>query len=150
MTIKEITPDGNCLYSAIADQLPLHGHKILPDHARVLRNCAADYMLKHPNDFIPFLPTEDASETDLERYCDELRHTSNWGGQLEIQSLCNSLALPITVHTADAPDIVMGENFLKTSKSIHLAFHKHAYALGEHYNSIVPIVESEETEEDAE
>eukprot|EP00026_Physarum_polycephalum_P006531 Phypoly_transcript_06579.p1 GENE.Phypoly_transcript_06579~~Phypoly_transcript_06579.p1 ORF type:complete len:299 (-),score=51.26 Phypoly_transcript_06579:120-1016(-) len=150
MTIKEITPDGNCLYSAIADQLPIYGHQAFPDHARVLRNCAADYMIKHPDDFIPFLPTENASLADLKKYCDELRNTNNWGGQLEIQALCNALALPITIHTANAPDIVMGDPFLKTNKSLHLAYHKHAYALGEHYNSVVPIVESEEAEEDAE
>ena len=69
----------------------------------------------------------------------------------------------------------MGDHFLKANNSLHLAyphahslsfslsssfspspvlclfyslrFHKHAYALGEHYNSIVPIVASEETED---
>ncbi len=42
---------------------------------------------------------------DLKKYCDELRNTSNWGGQLEIQAICNALHVPITVHTAGAPGI---------------------------------------------
>lgn len=45
------------------------------------------------------------NEDDLKKYCTELRNTNNWGGQLEIQAICNSLALPITIHTADAPGI---------------------------------------------
>jgi OTU domain-containing protein 6 len=142
LCIKEITPDGNCLYSAIVDQLALHGQTPFTDH-RILRSCASDYMLDHPEDFLPFLQVDDATIADLQKYCEELRNTNNWGGQLELMALTNALRVPITVHVADAPDIVMGEQYLDSTKTLHLSYHQHAYTLGEHYNSVVPKIDED-------
>jgi len=141
LTIKEIPPDGNCLYNAVVDQISLHSRLSDKGNHVILRQRAADYILAHPDDYLPFLQVEDgdgiASMKDLEKYCDELRNTNNWGGQLEIIALCHVFTTPITVHSANQPDVVMGEEYSTKNKPFHLSYHKHAYALGEHYNSVV-------------
>jgi len=98
----------------------------------------------HPNDFLPFLQVGDdiavdrmPTVDDLENYCKDIRSTNNWGGQLEISALCHALSTPIIVHSADQPEVSMGEEY-NTQLPLHLSYHKHAYALGEHYNSLIP------------
>ncbi|CCO33301.1 hypothetical protein BN14_07375 [Rhizoctonia solani AG-1 IB] len=59
----EIPPDGHCLYTAVADQLALLG--LIPSsavHPSTTRNAAADYMLAHPDSFIPFLPSVEGED----------------------------------------------------------------------------------------
>eukprot|EP01112_Ceratiomyxa_fruticulosa_P019784 TRINITY_DN6564_c0_g2_i2.p1 TRINITY_DN6564_c0_g2~~TRINITY_DN6564_c0_g2_i2.p1 ORF type:complete len:290 (+),score=49.64 TRINITY_DN6564_c0_g2_i2:896-1765(+) len=138
-TIKEIPPDGNCLYNAVADQLKILGIPSPRDHHLILRNCAVDYMVNHRDDFEPFISTEE----DFEKYCARMRDSSVWGGQIELQALAHALKVPIIVHAADVPDVVMGEEYIKFSNSIHLSYHKHAYALGEHYNSVIPLLQKQ-------
>ena len=43
------------------------------------------------------------------------------------------------MHAAGAPVVSMGEGEGGDAAALHLAYHKHYYALGEHYNSAVPI-----------
>jgi OTU domain-containing protein 6 len=75
---------------------------------------------------------------------------AEWGGHIEIQAISASLRKAIFVYSADAPTIKMGEQFLDingddttgygTSLSpLRLTYHKHYYALGEHYNSAVAL-----------
>jgi hypothetical protein len=64
---------------------------------------------------------------------------STWGSQLEIKALVNQLRVPIHIYTSDAPVVKMGQEFAEEEDELLVAFHKHAYALGEHYNSIVPV-----------
>ncbi len=52
----KITPDGNCLYSAVADQLSLHGIKMVSE---TLRKTAAEYMIKNSSEFMPFIDAEE-------------------------------------------------------------------------------------------
>jgi hypothetical protein len=40
------------------------------------------------------------------------------------------------VHEADKQPVNMGEEFAADAV-IHLSYHRHAYSLGEHYNSVV-------------
>eukprot|EP01111_Echinosteliopsis_oligospora_P018832 TRINITY_DN8853_c0_g1_i1.p1 TRINITY_DN8853_c0_g1~~TRINITY_DN8853_c0_g1_i1.p1 ORF type:complete len:311 (-),score=88.36 TRINITY_DN8853_c0_g1_i1:47-979(-) len=146
MCLKHIQADGNCLYAAIADQIRLL-HLPGPSTSKELREEAAKYMLSHPSSFIPFLDSDSAQISDLKEYCKELTTTSKWGGQLEITALSHSLRTPIIIHSADTPDIQTGEEYSSTdsttpSSSLHLSYHKHAYALGAHYNSVVPLVSS--------
>lgn len=73
---------------------------------------------------------------------------AEWGGQLEIQALCAALGRVIYIYSADAPVLKMGEEHgLDASASQHLSplricFHRHFYALGEHFNSVVPLKSS--------
>jgi OTU domain-containing protein 6 len=44
--------------------------------------------------------------------------------------------VPITVYMADAPPVKIGEGF--AGPALLLSYHRHMYALGEHYNALVP------------
>jgi OTU domain-containing protein 6 len=59
---------------------------------------------------------------------------AEWGGQLEITALCAALHCAILVHSAAAPVVKMGED--SAAVVINLTFHRHYYALGEHYNTV--------------
>ncbi|KAK8131242.1 OTU-like cysteine protease [Apiospora sp. TS-2023a] len=135
---KEIQPDGHCLFSAVADQLrensvPLEGAAAeLP--YRTVRRRATDYMRAHEDDFAPFM------EDDFGSYVAKIRDTAEWGGQLELMALARSYGVEIKVvqeqrtETIDPGELSGdGEGERKT---IWLAYYRHGYGLGEHYNSL--------------
>ncbi|KAK7992486.1 hypothetical protein PG996_012480 [Apiospora saccharicola] len=135
---KEIQPDGHCLFSAVADQLrensvPLEGAAAeLP--YRTVRRRATDYMRAHEDDFAPFM------EDDFGSYVAKIRDTAEWGGQLELMALARSYGVEIKVvqeqrtETID-PGEVSGDGEGER-KTIWLAYYRHGYGLGEHYNSL--------------
>ncbi|KAK2055869.1 cysteine proteinase [Colletotrichum caudatum] len=157
---KEIAPDGHCLFSAVADQLahkgiPLEGaaagdaqqrqqqqqHQQQPYKA--VRRAAAEWMARHPDDFAPFL------EEDLEAYARKIRDTAEWGGQLELAALANVYGVEIRVVQDGrteriGPSGAAGEEEQQQQqqqpgaerKEIWLAYYRHGYGLGEHYNSL--------------
>ena len=69
---------------------------------------------------------------------------AEWGGQLEIRALCCCLERRILVYSADSPVLTMGEEVVGAAaekQPLKLAYHRHYYALGEHYNSVTPHTE---------
>jgi OTU domain-containing protein 6 len=140
---EDIRPDGHCLFSAIADQLQEKGVSVrasldqskegepLPLY-RIIRRAAASYMETHPDDFAPFL------EEPLKTYVARIRDTAEWGGQLELVALANTYNVEIRVVQEGrtetiAPSRTEAESELE---KIWLAYYKHGYGLGEHYNSL--------------
>ncbi|CAL8398168.1 deubiquitinase OTUD6B [Gadus morhua] len=150
LQIKEIASDGHCLYRAIEDQLARRALPGLTMSLKGLRSCTAEHMRGHTDDFIPFLTHPNTgdmySAEDFEKYCNEVDHTAAWGGQLELRALTEVLKLPIEVIQADALDIKIGEEY--DSPPITLVYMRHAYGLGEHYNSVERLKEPA-TEEDS-
>lgn len=144
LSIKEITPDGNCLYNAIADQLSRRNQQT---EMQTLRKLASDYMLNHEEDFLPFLTDTKTGEVytpdQFLHYCEELANSPVWGGHLEIQAISQVLKMPIEVYQANAPILRTGEEY--DSQPILLSYHHHAYGLGEHYNSVVPAQDNVES-----
>ncbi|KAI0046109.1 cysteine proteinase [Auriscalpium vulgare] len=158
LDIYEISPDGHCLFAAIADQLTLLS--LLPaaqSHYATVRHAAANYMLAHPDDFMPFLPSvtgEDgagAGDGGLMRpdeyahYCGTIRDTGVWGGEPEILALSRAFNVPIHVVQGAQPPVVVhdpsGEpkmDNLKEQKAVRISYHRRMYGLGEHYNSLRP------------
>ncbi|KAG7237817.1 hypothetical protein INR49_031830 [Caranx melampygus] len=138
LQIKEISSDGHCMYRAIEDQLTQRAKPGLSMSMKELRSRTADHMRNHADDFLPFLTnpnTGDMYTTDeFEKYCSEVEHTAAWGGQLELQALTKVLHLPIEVIQADSPAIKIGEEY--DGEPITLVYMRHAYGLGEHYNSV--------------
>lgn len=53
--LKEIKPDGHCLYRAVGDQLTLHPDTCPILSYQQLRELAASYMRSHAEDFLPFI-----------------------------------------------------------------------------------------------
>ncbi|EFJ17779.1 hypothetical protein SELMODRAFT_233669 [Selaginella moellendorffii] len=135
LSLKEIKPDGHCLYRAVEDQLQLHPSA--PQYSfQELRKIAAGYIREHPEDFVPFI----GGDVELEDYCREIESTAAWGGQLELEALSHALQKHIFVFSAEMAIVEMGSGFQRdgTNPSIKLSYHKHAFGLGEHYNSLVP------------
>ncbi|WVZ60956.1 hypothetical protein U9M48_010903 [Paspalum notatum var. saurae] len=151
LTIQEIKPDGHCLYRAVENQLLLHSNGTARYGYQDLRQMTAKYMREHTADFLPFFLAEgkveagpDPSES-FERYCQEIESTAAWGGQLELGALTHCLKKHIVVYSGSFPDVEMGKEYKSGSgasnagdTTIRLSYHRHAYGLGEHYNSVVP------------
>ena len=122
--LLEVAADGHCLFSAIGCQLPDS-----QDHWHV-RNIAAEWMSTHRDAFEPFLD----EELPFEEYCERVRRTGQWGGQLELQALADALPARITVIQASGDDLCFGEG---NDLQIYLSYHRHAFSLGEHYNALI-------------
>lgn len=155
LTMVEIPPDGHCLYMAVADQLALLG--LIPPAAVTpvtTRHAAADYMLAHPDSFIPFLPSIDGedgvgsdsagllSPQQFQAYCDRIRNTGTWGGEPEIMALANAYKVPIHVVQSGPQRVVVhdpaGGQVVKPGVAVKISYHRRMYGLGEHYNSLRP------------
>ncbi|PRP89715.1 OTU domain containin protein [Planoprotostelium fungivorum] len=146
LRVHPIAPDGNCLYAAITHQLQSLGDSVPKEHHKELRLMAADYMKKNSDDFRPFLegPNGDMmTEEQFNEFCQRTANTSCWGGQLELKALSHTLERPIIIYVAEenTPDIKMGDQF--QGQPIQITFHQHAYGLGQHYNSVTPVVNEE-------
>jgi OTU domain-containing protein 6 len=131
---KEIRADGHCLYSAIADQLRTKGRDVKvgsvlaeQDDFRTVRHVAADHIGAHQDDFAPFL------EEDLSSYIQKIHETGEWGGQIELQALAKAYNLRICVVQGDGKVTEIGD---ENAQKIWLAYYRHGFGLGEHYNSL--------------
>eukprot|EP00940_MAST-03C_sp_MAST-3C-sp2_P001830 g1830.t1 len=138
LRMKEIPSDGHCLYRAIVHQLTTTKSGYCPstkDGHLEIRKLAANFMRTHEDDFLPFLTTAigQSAEGALAKHCSRVESSADWGGQLELRAIAQALKKPIVVHSADAPSVRMGEDF--SGPPLHLTYHKHYYALGEHYNA---------------
>ncbi|PSR89046.1 hypothetical protein BD289DRAFT_366458 [Coniella lustricola] len=139
----EIRPDGHCLFSAVADQLaqvdvPLDtgsgdGSKEAP--YKTVRRRAAGYIEAHGDVYAGFL------EEDLGSYVAKMRDTAEWGGQLELLALANVYGVEIHVVQDRDTEVIQpsddGHDKQEGDKKrIWLAYYRHGYGLGEHYNSL--------------
>ncbi|KAH0397311.1 cysteine proteinase, partial [Aureobasidium melanogenum] len=139
---NEIRADGHCLYSAIADQLqqleiPLgSAPSSTPDIAstlepyKIVRQAAAEYIEAHPNDFTPFL------EEPLDYYIYKIKNTGEWGGQLELMALAKKYGVAISVLQGDGRVEEINPSAEADDKQLWLAYYRHGFGLGEHYNSL--------------
>ncbi|EKU21722.1 otu domain-containing protein 6b [Nannochloropsis gaditana CCMP526] len=86
LRVQEVPADGHCLYRAVAHQLE---HQGIPSQGYPeVRRSAAQYILSHPEDFLPFLAGgEEGEAAGLEAYVHTVEDTAEWGGELEIRAL---------------------------------------------------------------
>ena len=129
----EIEPDGHCLYSAIGrslptDSLPGWAPKVVP--YQFVRNRAASFISENPTDFAPFL------EEPLDQYVHKIKHTAEWGGQLELQAVARSFKVEIRVLQADGRVEKIEPEAPTHHPPIWLAYYRHSFGLGEHYNAL--------------
>ncbi|KAL9088021.1 MAG: hypothetical protein Q9165_006362 [Trypethelium subeluteriae] len=141
----EIRADGHCLYSAIADQINQLGLSLspsaptneeskttsetLPSYLQV-RHAAADYITANPDDFAAFL------EEPLDEYVHKVRDTGEWGGQLELTALANAYGMEVNVLQGNGRVEQITSQSKPGSPPIWLAYYRHGFGLGEHYNSL--------------
>ncbi|KAJ8467234.1 hypothetical protein OPV22_029786 [Ensete ventricosum] len=89
-------------------------------------------------------PDDSSPLERFEKYCEEVESTAAWGGQLELGALTHCLKKHIIIYSGSFPDVEMGKEYKTemgnsiSNPSIMLSYHRHAYGLGEHYNSVVP------------
>lgn len=139
LTEKVIRPDGHCLFSAVADQLSQSGISLggageeIAENERykVVRQAAAEYIQGHPDDFVAWL------DEPLEDYVHKIRNTAEWGGHLELLALAKTYNVEICVLQNGPPqNIEPGLDGQDESGKIWLAYYRHGFGLGEHYNSL--------------
>lgn len=103
-----------------------------------LRSLCAESLRSHKEDFVHFLAEDDVSAGEGDRYeayCNDVEKTAAWGGHLEIQALSMALKVHIKVHTVGISAIDIGEEYRGENTSLQICYLKHAFGLGEHYNS---------------
>lgn len=147
---KEVAANGHCLYLAVADQMntlqtqPGSGHDHLPANGqeemkydyKQARIAAAQYISQHPDDFVPFL------EDPLDEYLAKIRDTGEWGGQLELLALAKTYNITINVLQGDGRVEKIESGDARSSREAWLAYYRHGFGLGEHYNSLRAIIPS--------
>ena len=79
-----------------------------------------------------------AEEADqhYEEYCDKIEETAAWGGQIELQALAQAIERHIQVHCAGLPLVEQGVEYKGKHPPLQICYLRHAYTLGEHYNSV--------------
>ena len=137
---KSIRPDGHCLFSAVADQLSQAGIPLDADsdaelkedqRYKTVRKAAARYIEGHPDDFVAWL------DEPLDKYVEKIRNTAEWGGHLELLALAKTYNVEICVlQNGGAQSIEPGLGGSKDPEKIWLAYYRHGFGLGEHYNSL--------------
>eukprot|EP00899_Mesostigma_viride_P003092 jgi/Mesvir1/12784/Mv22837-RA.1 len=129
LVVREVVPDGHCMYRAIEQQLVLSdvttGGGAPTPSFQELRVRAAAHMRQHKDEFLPFFhPLETTSsgagagggafggdgegegslEERFERHCQAVESTAEWGGQMELRALAQALRRAVYVHMADMED----------------------------------------------
>ena len=147
---KEIRSDGHCLYAAVADQLrwheidlkaPIETMDINWDSQgqsadyKLIRQVTAAFIFNNPDDFLPFL------EQPLEDYTRKIRETGEWGGHLELMALAKAYGLIIHVLQDDGKVETIQGSGESSVKPLWLAYYRHNFGLGEHYNSLYQLDE---------
>jgi OTU domain-containing protein 6 len=135
---REVAPDGHCLFASFADGLASNSIPLTPDATpsvapyKIVRQTAARYMVEHGDDFAGFL------EEPLEVYVAKIADTAEWGGQLELTALANAYGVEVRVVQDGRTEVIAptGEEGGEERKVVWLAYYRHGYGLGEHYNSL--------------
>lgn len=157
----EINPDGHCLYSAIACQLEGSGLGLKPDPERMplqgptqarvetvasaqhdgyraVRAVTADFITDHADDFQPFM------EEPVSQYTHKIKLTAEWGGQLELSAIARAYGVDINVIQGDgriekieSGDLEKLDEEERRKRVVWMAYYRHTYGLGEHYNALV-------------
>lgn len=144
LRVSEVKADGHCLFRAIGEQVCLEE----PEGGFWdLRRRAVAFMRAHPDDFLPFAAglleqaerTGTTAEEAFGKYCDRMETSAEWGGQLELQALSRVLGVRIRVVSADMPTVEMEPGEDGGDSVATVAFLRHAFGLGDHYNSTKPL-----------
>lgn len=101
-------------------------------------------MAAHEDDFAPFCEYTDAIP-DYSTYVERVRSSADWGGHLELRILSMALKRPVWIYdaTGTKQPIVIDSEGGHDSEPLRLSYHRQYYALGEHYNEVVPKDEAE-------
>ncbi|KAL5555793.1 hypothetical protein UlMin_038029 [Ulmus minor] len=136
----------------VEDQLALLAGDSSPHTYQELWEMVAAHMRNHSSDFFSFFLSETSARDKLddslverfENCYKEVESKIAWGGQLELGALTHCLKKYIMIYSRSFLDVEMGKEYKSNGEidsidsSIRLSYHRHAFGLGEHYNSMVP------------
>lgn len=151
LKLHSIASDGDCLYKAVAHQMLITGRAAFT--VAELRQQTANYILDNKEHLIFYMTNSNTGEIltddDFIKYCQNIRNTAAWGGQVEIKALSSALRVPIEVIQATGPSTIQGSEY--DEPNLVVTYHRLMYSLGEHYNSTKPLTDNdiEEENEDA-
>ncbi|KAL8425613.1 hypothetical protein Efla_006821 [Eimeria flavescens] len=140
-TIFSVPGDGDCLFrheGAIVHQLKASEGPEAEWDVRALRSKIADLLLQQRDTFKPFLDAEQQQEGEYEAFCENIRCSQDWGGEIELHAASELLQRPIRVFAFNdsVSTITYGEGF-KGKPLLRLVFHRQLLATGPHYNSVL-------------
>jgi OTU domain-containing protein 6 len=130
LKVAEVEADGHCLYRAVGAQIGKPYTEI--------RSLCADALEANREELAAFCEYSD-TVSSFEDYVEMVRSSAEWGGHVEIRALSMVLDRPIHIYSVQQgkdPLVVHEES---ASDPILLSYHLHYYALGEHYNQVVPV-----------
>ena len=135
LKIKEVNSDGNCMYYAVADQLSKHS---LPNKTcQQLRELTCDQMLKNPNEYQPYLCSDEGDfldEQKYEEYCMKIKDTLAWGSQVELKAISDALDVIIEVIQGEGSELIIGNSSDASKPILVITFHRHMLSSC-HFNS---------------
>ncbi|EAY19417.1 OTU-like cysteine protease family protein [Trichomonas vaginalis G3] len=136
LVIRQVTGDGHCLFRAVVAAMTALGRSgYNADSYLDLRKSAANEIMSHPDQYLPF--SNYGTVEELEKHCKLIETTAEWGDNLEVSALANALHVSIIVHSVGVPPQKYGE----FAASINLTFHSTFTSHGGHYNAAIPKIE---------
>ena len=147
--LKEVMPDGNCMYYAIIDQLSQVTYIQEIKTFKELRKLTSEYMLANPSEFQAYLCSDETGdpldEKQYEDYCRKINDTLVWGGQIELKAISDLLKVRIEVVQAEGSDIEIGDS---NEIKLVITYHRLMFGSGEHYNSTCIQLNADSNDED--
>ncbi|XP_053307618.1 OTU domain-containing protein 3 [Spea bombifrons] len=131
LRMREVPGDGNCLFRALGDQLEGHSRNHLKH-----RQETVDYMIKHRNDFEPFV--ED--DVPFERHVTNLAQPGTFAGNDAIVAFARNNQVNVVIHQLNNPLWQIRGAEKANSQELHIA-----YRYGEHYDSVRRVNDNTET-----
>lgn len=139
----DIPADGDCLYASISHQLQEEGIEI---SVRKLRKSCAQYMRENKEEFASFISDMDVvsagadSTARWETYLQGVEKSADvggtWGGELELKAASLIYEKTIKVYCVGGHSYTIGDQFSSPrDRQLRVVYLRHAYHLGEHYNS---------------
>ncbi|KAG9466918.1 OTU domain-containing protein 3 [Eleutherodactylus coqui] len=131
LRMREVPGDGNCLFRALGDQLEGHSR----NHLRH-RQETTNYMVKHRNDFEPFV--ED--DVPFDKHVENLAQPGTFAGNDAIVAFARSNQVNVVIHQLNNPLWQIRGSDKANAPELHIA-----YRYGEHYDSVRSIHDNTET-----
>ena len=113
-----------------------------PPHTIYVGSLCADTLALHQEELEPFCEYSNPDEvSSFDGYVEQVRHSAEWGGHLELRAL--SIGLQRSIHVYSVPNgsqplTIDPPSSTSSQDPLRLSYHLHYYALGEHYNHVVP------------
>ncbi|KAM3923905.1 OTU domain-containing protein 3 isoform 1-T1 [Leptodactylus fuscus] len=122
LRLREVPGDGNCLFRALGDQMEGHSRNHLTH-----RQETVDYMVKHRDDFEPFV--ED--DVPFDRHVENLAQPGTFAGNDAIVAFARNNQVNVVIHQLNNPLWQIRGSDKANARELHIA-----YRYGEHYDSV--------------